>query len=806
MRIARIVSAVRYRINFGQRRLSPRLQSNIRRLLRYGLTIALLARTVTPAAATIEVLHNFFSTNGLNPTGGLVAFGGNFYGEASYGGPTGNGVIFKMTPAGAVTPFYSFNGTEGRQPTGGLIVGADGNFYGVTSADGDSTSGIVFKLTPAGQLTTMAAFDGAHPVGRLLQASDGNFYGATRDGGTHNQGTVYRLTPNGQFSTMVQFTGPNGSVPYAGLIEAEDGDLYGTTYVGGASDAGTIFRLNIQTGQLTTLVSFDGVTALRPATRLLQASDGNFYGTTNQTCYTTDCGYGTVFRMTPAGDLNILVNFQIQNGGGPEAALVEAGDGSLYGTTAAGGNPDDETLGGGTVFRVTRSGELTILKRFISSDDAVSPSELIDGGDGSFYGTSSYGGSSSQGTAFKTTSNGTFTYLSSFQLERGSRPTGGFRRSSDGITIGATSAGGRYGMGSLFRLNADQTLTSFASFEQPTTGSHPIGAPVEGVDGNFYGTTESGGPVGYGTVYRATPTGEITVLSMFDSDNSGYLPNTPLILGLDNNFYGTTAYGGSSGGGTIFKVTASGTFSTLASFAGENGSQAPNTLIQGVDGNLYGTTRYGGLHGYGTVFKLSPNGELTTLVSFNGFDGGLPLPSLIQTSDGSLYGYSEIGCNGHINCSSIYKVAPDGELSNVANFPEGVQGASRLVLAADGNFYGTAQSGSAGSIFQLTPSGTLTTLETFDGSTNGYPMELMLTDDGYFYGMTVNGGTAGLGTIYRALSPSVPPPDNGGGGGGGDGGGNESDGGGGGAPGTLTLIALSVAAMTRRRYPPISIS
>src|ERR1035438_5459485 len=200
---------------------------------------------------------------------------------------------------------------------------------------------------------------------------------------------------------------------------------------------------------------------------------------------------------------------------------------------------------------------------------------------------------------------------------------------------------------------------------------------------------------------------------------------TWLIQGTDDNFYGTTAGGGANGGGTFFKMTPGGTLTPLHSFCSQSctDGSSPVALIQGTDGNFYGTTPYGGANGQGgTVFKITPNGNLTTLYSFcsqTGCTDGTEPRWLIQGTDGNFYGTTQVG--GANNEGTVFKITPNGTLTMLYSFSfcspctEGfLPGA--LVQGTDGNFYGTTYDGGAtggGTIFQITPSGTLTTLYSF---------------------------------------------------------------------------------------------
>jgi len=321
---------------------------------------------VTPGG-TLTTLYSFCEQmgcpDGYYPEGLVQGTDGNFYGITEHGGGSSNcnsgcGTVFKITPAGTLTTLHSFDRTDGQDPEGGLVQGTDGNFYGTTYFGGAESNGTVFNITPAGTLTTLYSFGdqggpgGALPQAGLVQGTDGNFYGTTYSGGTgyHPYGTVFSITPGGTLTTLYSFCAqkgcPDGYYPMAGLVQSTDGNFYGTTNTGGAHNDGTVFEMT-PSGTLTTLYSFCSQNNCAdgdfPMAGLIQASDGNFYGTTEN-----GEGAGTVFQITSAGTLTTLHRFAGSDGANPEAGLVQAPDGSLYGTTDAGGANNY-----GTVFSVT---------------------------------------------------------------------------------------------------------------------------------------------------------------------------------------------------------------------------------------------------------------------------------------------------------------------------------------------------------------------------------------------------------------------------------------------------------------------
>ena len=377
-----------------------------------GIALLTLSAARSAQAQTFAVLQNLGATEGANPYAGLTqATDGNLYGTAFNGG-IGYGTLFKITPSGALTALYTFCSqsgcTDGQNPVAGLVQATNGNLYGTTESGGASSAGTVFKITSTGTLTTLYSFcsqagcpDGQFPLASLVQGIDGNLYGTTFfGGGIVDAGTIFKITPSGALTTLYSFCSQSvctdGSDP-SGLVQSTDGNFYGTTREGGLNDYGTVFRIT-PTGTLTTLHSFgsQSTDGIYPYAGLVQATDGNFYGTTYVGGGNSS---GTVFRIKPNGTLTTLYAFCSQSGctdgQGPGAGLVQATDGSLYGTTVYGGANLD-----GTVFKVTPTGTLTTLHSFEGTDGDFPMSALVQGTDGNLYGTTTGGGASGGGTVF----------------------------------------------------------------------------------------------------------------------------------------------------------------------------------------------------------------------------------------------------------------------------------------------------------------------------------------------------------------------------------------------------------------------
>ena len=366
--------------------------------------LALLAGLqVASAQSTFIPLYSFTGGgDGANPVAGLAqANDGNLYGTTHEGGTNGYGAVFRITASGALTPLYSFTGgNDGANPDAGLIQASDGNLYGTTEYGGTNDDGVVFRITTNGALMPLYAFtgvhDGANPRGALVQASDGNLYGTTENGGTNFEGTVFRIPTTGALTPLYSFTdGHDGGFPEAALVQAIDGNLYGTTYGGGTNGYGVVFRITTN-GALTSLYSFtNGHDGAYPVAALVQASDGNLYGTTEEGGTNND---GAIFQIKTNGVLTPLYSFTDGHDGAfPEAALVQASDGNLYGTTYEGG-----TNGYGDIFRVTTNGVLTPFYSFATGRGGIDPlAGLALAAGGNLFGTAPGGGTNSEGTVFE---------------------------------------------------------------------------------------------------------------------------------------------------------------------------------------------------------------------------------------------------------------------------------------------------------------------------------------------------------------------------------------------------------------------
>jgi uncharacterized repeat protein (TIGR03803 family) len=357
------------------------------------------------------------------------------------------------------------------------------------------------------------------------------------------------------FSSMTNFNSNNGRSPMAPLIQASDGYFYGTTQRGGVWNQGVVFKIAPWDHNVTVLHSFTGAAPEggQPLAGLVQGNDGNFYGTTSL-CL-TGC-FGTVFKITPDGNLTTLHGFSFGDGASPQATLIQGVDGALYGTTWSGGSNNCGPQHCGTIFRVTTDGS-------------------------------------------------TFTALFSFSAHNGSHPQAAMLQGSDGTLYGTTWSGG-VGNGVVYKINPDGTAYSVVYSFDGINGAHPAAPLVWGPDGKLYGTTANGGAYRQGVVFAITP--GLSFTKLYDCDIfDGANPNGALLVGIDGNLYGTTSNGGAHGAGSIFRIAPSGnSFVDLYDFTGIDGAAPKGALIQAVNGSFYGTASAGGTLNMGTVFSISP--------------------------------------------------------------------------------------------------------------------------------------------------------------------------------------------------------
>ncbi len=549
------------------------------------------------------------------------------------------------------------------------------------------------------------------------------------------------------------FNFPSDKLHVSKLFLASDGNFYGTTRYGGSQFKGTIFKLT-PAGVLTTIYEFQPGAAF-PSAGLVQGADGDLYGTTgNYDLINND--FGTVFKISVAGTFTVIHRFLSQDYAEYLSPLIVGNDGAFYGVSGQGGSEDE-----GYVFRVTAAGEVTELAPLINGTQSFAPQSLLLGKDGNFYGVSNhsgYPGPSSGGIVFQVTPAGILTILHYFPFHGFYNVISPLCQADDGNLYGVNERDGNSGQGVLFRITTAGTYTALHEFTGQADGGRPQGGLLQGSNGDLYGSTTAGGTQGGGTFFRITLAGVFTTVTNLSIEVEQ--PHTPemSLLEMDNNLYGVTLYGGNANRGAAFKLSFSGNLTSLASFDALSVGSKPTSLILGRDGLAYGVTAAGGDKNSGTVFKrVGP--DVITLHSFSGGSEGSKTSALIQATDGNFYGTTSAG-NAASQAGTIFKITPAGGFSTLFTWPSNAsmgKTPSALVQGTDGKLYGTTRFGGAsgaGTIFKCSTSGVLSVIRTLNGSTDGGSPTagLMQASDGNLYGLTPSGGSHSFGTVFRCNS------------------------------------------------------
>lgn len=782
-----------------------------------ALMVALLLCTVLRSVRATETVKHSFTPNyayGAYPIGQLVQSGSLFYGVTQYG-IKGAGNIFSMTSSGAVNNLHEFGGGagDGSNPNSGLLL-IGGKFYGTTVNGGTNNLGVIFRMDTSGTLTILHTFtgydaslpsnsDGSSPYAGLLSASDGKLYGTTRAGGVNNYGSVFSIAVDGTGYTLIHSFSNTASgnlyYPLTALTESGSGStslLYGATssangYYGG------IYRLSKNGANYSVVHDFPASDPMGyyPYSDLIKANDNNIYGL----CANGGANnFGTVFKIVPGSvdTLSTLWAFDGYTGAYPypsygnysQNKLIQGADHNLYGVTQEGG-----ANGWGTVFQLTLAGICTPLSSFSDSDSFSAPNPLVQSG-ANFYLTSYYGGMTAQvgvtngyGAAMSVSSAGALSVIQSFYVRDSYNPYSSLVQVGTGtsaVFYGVTYNGGEFGGGAIFKVTASGAFSIIHHFNNYNQeGIKPIGGLLLYSDGKtLYGTTTQGGRYGYGTIFKVTAAGALTVIHHFQS-REGYAPQSALVegVGTDTTIYGACYSGGppiGSPAGTIFSTDTTGAAFKVIHYFTSNSARGSNPTCQLLPdglGNLYGATYQGGANNLGMVFKISTSGSaFTDALDFyhDALHNIYPLGYYPQyggkmvLNGGFLYGSTQSG--GTYNHGVIWTLNTATSAAAVLhNFNNNVlEGASPyggiIYDSSSGSLYGTCSIGGAagvGTVYRVNLSnGTFTRLHAFTGysasnsglSDGANPYGgVILASDGFLYGTTLSGGSSNYGAVFQ---------------------------------------------------------
>jgi uncharacterized repeat protein (TIGR03803 family) len=729
-------------------------------------------------SGTITTLASFDGSNGVAPIGALVQDqSGDLYGTTSGGGASSDGTVFELAAgSGAITTVASFNGSNGAGPTG-IVMNSNGNLYGTAQGGGANNDGTAFEVAKGSNtITLLASFNGDNgmsPNGTVSVDNSGNLYGTTSGGGASRDGTVFELRSGSSTPDTLAAFDPetnNGGIPVGGLITDSSGNLYGMTLEGGegrlfgAEGDGIVFELVPR----TPAVSWSAPAAINYGTALTSTQLDATAPVAGTFTYTPPAGtiphagwqtLTVAFTPTDTADysplttrVGIFVN-QVTpvmtwitpasitygtplSGTQLDATAADPSSGSLLAGTFAYTPPAGTIVGrGSTIMSVTftpadttdyttATASVTLVVKpaysisdfsFKGTNGSEAGAGLIMDSSGNLYGTTLAGGSG-YGTVFELASGArTITSLASFNGANGQTPAGALIMDTNGNLYGTTKAGGKNGDGTVFELvKGSTTITTLLSFNG-SNGADPVAGLIMDSSGNFYGTTESGGAYGDGTIFKLSSKGALTTLAPFNGSN-GYLPVAGLVMDSSGDLYGATEYGGigfvtsdsyPTGDGIVFEfIKASNTITILVRFNGSNGIHPEGGLIMDQSGNLYGTTYAGGAHDDGTVFELGAgSGLITAMLSFAGSNGSGPIAGVILDRNGNLYGTTSTGgANGD---GTVFEVgAGSGAITCTVSFAgnNGADPVGGVIIDQNGNLYGTAEMGGAfkdGAVFEL---------------------------------------------------------------------------------------------------------
>lgn len=687
----------------------------------------------------LTTLHEFAGSDGTYPETGLVFVGGNFYGTTYQGGASnGYGVAFRMTPSGAYTVLHTFTGYNYSNPSASdgsfpnrLKLASDGNLYGETGSGGLNNLGTVFMINPAsGSYSILHSFNnttdiGYAPSAALTEGLDGALYGIVLGiSSNYNFSSgIYKLNKDGSGFAFVHgfsFNDLAGYSPTSDLLTANDGNIYGTCAQGGTNKLGTVYKLVTSTGSVTPLWAFDGFTGAYPgntwdSTQLIQGSDGNLYGVTNEGGYYT---HGTAFRLTLAGVCSVLTNFSDANSLGGQNSLVQSGA-SFYCTSVYGGvtSSPPGIIGYGAAMSINSAGTVKVIQSFHQRDCYGPEAGLVQIGT-FFYGECYSGGLYGDGAIYKVDSAGHCSIIHHLSGSEGSNPVGGLLLARDGNLYGICASGGAYNLGTIFKVTTKGVLTAIHPFYYGE-GNVPYGALIQGVypDNNLYGVISQGGVANNGTIFCLDTGGKSFKIIHYFTGLDGLLPSCTLLPDGNGNLYGASPAGGANSDGTLWKVSTDGAaFTKLFDFDNTHGA---GPLYSGqlvvLNGVLYGVAAYGGANGNGVIFQTNLSTNTTSI--FHSFNDSLG---------------------------------------------EGQKPYSGLIYdASSGNFYGCCSAGGSngyGTIYKINlSSGVLTVLHSFAGYNSGnpptsdgsHPYTLTLGTDGFLYGTTISGGTSNNGTVFQ---------------------------------------------------------
>lgn len=644
------------------------------------------------------VLHAFTGYNSSNPpasdgayiyAGLLLASDGNLYGTTGQGGSNNQGTVFMFNPStGSYAVIHPFNS-------------ATDTAYGPYTALAEGTNGFLYGTT---------------------------YYATGYNGG------LYKIKKDGTgyvFLHGFNTSDPAGYYPESDLMTASDGNLYGVCQNGGINGLGTVFKVVPSTGAVSALWAFDGTTGAYPGwynvsntqVRLIQGSDHNLYGVSQ---YFGFYGYGTAFKLTLSGACSVLTNFNY-NTMGTVNPLVQSGT-NFFCTSFWGGSfaLPGSFNGAGAALSISATGVIKLLQTFYQRDAWNPYAGLVQDGT-KFYGECFNGGEFGNGFIYSVDAAGHFTIVHQLNdnnyYQEGRGPAGGLLLNGTSF-YGMTSTGGKYGGGTLFKMSTKGVITILYDMDLNREGFGPYSALTKGAgtDANLYGTLSNDSQRGYGCVFSTDVTGKKFKVIHYFNISDGVVPECTPVPDANGNLWGTCESGGAHGLGTIWKLSTDGsTFTKAYDFDGTHGSYGYyDGHLYLINGILYGTAQTGGANGHGVLWAFNTaSSTISLLHSFNnntGFkEGYYPVGLSYDPTGGNFYGCCNGG--GAHDVGTVWKVnISSGAFTKLYDFagynssnPPASDGAYPYyapILGTDGLLYGTTVYGGTtnnGTAFQATP-------------------------------------------------------------------------------------------------------
>jgi uncharacterized repeat protein (TIGR03803 family) len=723
-----------------------------------------------------------FGLDGTNPVGITVDAKGNVFGTCGQGGVHQQfGTVWEISAAGKYKTLYSFgaSSSDGISPSGQIALDAKGDLFGTCSAGGASGAGTIWEVAANGKYKTIYSFgatgtDGQGPLGGVTLDSKGDLFGTCNVGGGTGAGTVWEVTASGVYKSLYSFgeSSSDGASPRAGVTLDAEGDLFGTCNSGGAKGLGTVWEIEAG-GKSVTLHSFgaSSTDGTFPSAGVVLDSKGDLFGT----CFSGGAkGMGTAWEIPAKEKYVVLHSFDATSTDGlnPGAVVLDAG-GDLLGECQSGG-----TKALGTVWEITGTGAYKTLHSFgVTGTDGQSPVGLTVDAAGDLVGTAFTGGSNS-GTAWKLSKSGAYGSLYVFgQSPDGSNPVGPLVLNAKGNLFGSCLNGG-LGYGSLWEITSGDALLALHSFGSVSgDGQTPFVGPITDSSGDLIGTCQFGGAKAAGTLWKVTAGGSYTTTHTFGAvAKDGQVPSGIVLFGA-KTIYGTCQFGGANAAGTVWEVSSSGVYKTIYSFGATNADgQVPMGLAVDAKGDLFGTCQHGGPNGLapgaGTLWEITASGTYKTLHAFGATssDGVFPLAGVTLDAKGDLFGTCSGGGPGgeFVGAGTVWELTAAGTYKTLHSFgatgTDGVAPAGGVLIDAKGDLFGSCslggahggQGGGDGTVWEITEAGEYQTIYSFGATAiDGTDPTGTLTMDakGDLFGTCQFGGASGGGTVWE-LTPT----------------------------------------------------